>query len=91
LVKVHPHLADEQAALHAAFETVISGRMPEQRGNGLKFVRKIVTTTPGGGIACVSGTGRVFYGEQGERCATLLGQYFSEVKGTATLMIWRLP
>ncbi len=90
LVKVHPELANEQAALKAAFETIISGRSPEQRGNGLKFVEKNISTTPGGGIACISGTGHVFYGEQGTRCMTLLDKHFIKVKGTVTLMVWRL-
>jgi hypothetical protein len=90
LVKVHPELADEQTALYAAFEKIISGRTPEQRGNGLKFVKKSILTAPGGGVACVSGTGRVFYGEQGDRCVSFLDRQFTKVKGTVTLMIWRL-
>ncbi|MCB4756769.1 MAG: winged helix-turn-helix domain-containing protein [Elusimicrobia bacterium] len=90
LVKVLPHLADDQAALKAAFETIISGRAPEQRGNGLKFVKQTLSTTPGGGLACISGTGRVTYGEQGEKCVALLNKHFTEVEGTITLMIWRL-
>jgi hypothetical protein len=91
LIKVHPNLADEQAALNAAFETIISGRAPEQRGNGLKFVKQSISMTPGGGIACLSGTGRVFYGDQGERCVALLDKQFVNVQGTVTLMTWRLP
>ena len=68
LIKVHPELIDEQTALHAAFETIISGRSPEQRGNGLKFVKHNLSTLPGTGIACKSGAAGVFYGAQGERC-----------------------
>jgi hypothetical protein len=90
LVKVHPEIPDDQAALKAAFETIISGRSPERRGNGLKFVRNNLSITPGGGIACLSGSGRVFYGEQGERCMTLLDKNFTTVKGTLTLMVWGL-
>ena len=29
-----------------AFSEIISGRSPEARGNGLKFVRQVVTTNP---------------------------------------------
>jgi len=90
LVKVHPSLADEQSALNAAFERIISGRAPEKRGNGLKYVKKILSTTPGGGLACISGTGRVDYGEQGEKCIALLGKHLTPVKGTITLLVWRL-
>jgi DNA-binding HxlR family transcriptional regulator len=90
LIRVHPTLADEQAALKAAFETIISGRAPEQRGNGLKFVRNNLSITPGGGLACFSGTGRVFYGDLGEKCLGLLAKYFTNVEGTITLMTWEL-
>jgi len=43
LRKVRPDLANDQDALKMAFTEIISGRAPESRGNGLKFVRKIVT------------------------------------------------
>ena len=42
LRKVRPDLANDQDALKMAFTEIISGRAPESRGNGLKFVRKIV-------------------------------------------------
>ncbi|MDO8668325.1 MAG: helix-turn-helix domain-containing protein [bacterium] len=43
LKKVRPNLKNDQDALKMAFTEIISGRAPENRGNGLKFVRKIVT------------------------------------------------
>lgn len=39
---VKPDLSDESEALRVAFTQPISGRAPEQRGNGLKFVDKVV-------------------------------------------------
>ena len=90
LIKVHPQLGDEQAVLHAAFETIITGRSPEQRGNGLKFVTGNLSLTPGSGVACMSGSARVLYGEEGKKCAALLEKSFTDVKGTITLMTWRL-
>jgi len=42
LKKVKPEIANEQEALEAAFFEKISGRAPEARGNGLKFVRESV-------------------------------------------------
>lgn len=42
LKKVKPGLQDHQGALYTAFTEVISGRAPEYRGNGLKFVRDVV-------------------------------------------------
>lgn len=42
LKRVKPDLADDAAALKVAFTEKISGRTPENRGNGLKYVRKVV-------------------------------------------------
>lgn len=42
LKKVRPDLKDDQTALKMAFTEIISGRAPESRGNGLKFVRRVV-------------------------------------------------
>lgn len=44
LRKVRPALANDQEALEMAFTEIISARAPESRGNGLKFVKKIVST-----------------------------------------------
>ncbi|OGM31096.1 hypothetical protein A2630_00100 [Candidatus Woesebacteria bacterium RIFCSPHIGHO2_01_FULL_44_10] len=43
LKKVKPQLTDHKEALKTAFTETISGRAPENRGNGLKFVRKVIT------------------------------------------------
>jgi len=42
LARTDPALRDDQAALIAAFERNISGRAPEHRGNGLKFVKNVI-------------------------------------------------
>lgn len=42
LKRVKPSLGNHQDALLVAFTEMISGRAPEERGNGLKFVRKII-------------------------------------------------
>src|SRR3989344_1821358 len=46
LKRVKPELNTDQEALRMAFTEVISGRAPESRGNGLKFVRKIISENP---------------------------------------------
>ncbi|MDD4901582.1 MAG: MerR family DNA-binding transcriptional regulator [Patescibacteria group bacterium] len=46
LKRAAPELNTDEEALEAAFTRIISGRSPESRGNGLKFVRKIVEQTP---------------------------------------------
>ena len=43
LRRVRPKLMNHQDALLVAFTEIISGRAPEYRGNGLKFVREVVT------------------------------------------------
>lgn len=43
LKKVLPRLSTNAEALKVAFTETISGRAPENRGNGLKFVRNVVT------------------------------------------------
>ena len=42
LSRVLPDLASDNEALDIAFKKTISGRSPEQRGNGLKFVSKSI-------------------------------------------------
>ena len=42
LRRVKKSLANHQDALYMAFTKIISGRAPESRGNGLKFVRDVV-------------------------------------------------
>jgi len=46
LKKVRPDLNDHKEALKVAFTETVSGRAPESRGNGLKFVRNIVMQNP---------------------------------------------
>lgn len=46
LKRVKPELNTDAEALRVAFTEVISGRAPENRGNGLKFVRKVVSENP---------------------------------------------
>lgn len=42
LKSVKPSLKNDQEALEAAFNEKISGRAPENRGNGLKFVKAVI-------------------------------------------------
>jgi len=46
LKKVRPNLKSHKEALEVAFTERVSGRAPESRGDGLKFVRNIVTQNP---------------------------------------------
>lgn len=42
LSRVEPGLQSDKDALQVAFTKTVSGRSPERRGNGLKFVREVV-------------------------------------------------
>lgn len=46
LKQVRPTLATDTEALKVAFTEILSGRAPEARGNGLKFVRKVAMDYP---------------------------------------------
>ncbi|MDO8618390.1 MAG: helix-turn-helix domain-containing protein [Candidatus Daviesbacteria bacterium] len=46
LKRVKPELNTDKEAIRVAFTEIVSGRAPESRGNGLKFVRKIVAENP---------------------------------------------
>lgn len=46
LQRVRPQLANSEEALKVAFTERVSGRYPEARGNGLKFVRSIIIKNP---------------------------------------------
>lgn len=40
--RVRPQISSDKEALTVAFTEMISGRYPEQRGNGLKYVKKVI-------------------------------------------------
>lgn len=42
LQPVKPELQNDQEAIETAFTEALSGRAPEKRGNGLKFVRQVI-------------------------------------------------
>lgn len=46
LKRVKPQIKDYREALKVAFTEILSGRAPEARGNGLKFVKQIVANNP---------------------------------------------
>lgn len=41
LRKIMPSLRSEEEAIYTAFTEIISGRAPEKRGNGLKFIENV--------------------------------------------------
>ena len=62
LSRVQPGLKSDKEALQVAFTKVISGRSPERRGNGLKFVREVVRGQKWS-LEFYSGTGKAIIGK----------------------------
>ncbi len=46
LSRVRPELKTHLQATQVAFTEIVSGRAPEERGNGLKFVRQVIAENP---------------------------------------------
>jgi hypothetical protein len=90
LRQVAPDLSDHQTALEMAFERVISGRHPERRGNGLKFVRRVINAHDRRGILALSGTGQVTFGGLAPRVASLRPWPRKDGLGTLAVVVWRL-
>lgn len=90
LSKAVEGIESEQAAIETAFEKFVSGRAPEKRGNGLKFVKRAILGEVDRGLACISGSGTIHYGSCGPECESVLKKRFATVRGTITLMAWRL-
>lgn len=90
LSRVEPDIPNEQAAVEMAFSKHISGRAPEKRGNGLKYVTGIIMEKTKSGISCRSGAGLVHYGEWGKDCSNVLRSLSERNSGTVTLIAWVL-
>lgn len=91
LSSVDPKLTSFQEALETAFKKVISGRAPEKRGNGLKFVRQVINGHEKRVLHCQSGDGVVEFGGN----VKVLKEYnilFSSYKGLGVFMFinWML-
>lgn len=90
LRRADPTLQTPQQAIEAAFARVLSGRAPERRGNGLKFVRAVVNEHESRALLCRSQNGVARFGglvgalvEAEERLAAVA------VPGVAFVLAWR--
>ena len=59
LRKVKPELKNDEEALEVAFTEIISSRMPEARGNGLKFVRQVISDNSSFSLEFYSGSAKL--------------------------------
>jgi len=86
-----PSLQDHATALETAFRRVVSGRHPERRGNGLKFVRRIVNADPRRGIVATSGTASVHFGGMGPELRALRTWPTHQESGMLAVVAWEMP
>ena len=82
LSRIEPTLENDRQALEIAFTRQISGRSPEQRGNGLKFVKSVIEKQKWD-LDFFSGTGKARIG-QGNPLQ--LEQNNKDIKGTIALV-----
>lgn len=84
-----PALSDHQQALEMAFERIVSGRHPERRGNGLKFVRRVINAHSDRGLVGVSGRGKLAFGGLGPALLSSTGWPTEQDYGMLTLVGWK--
>lgn len=89
LQNVVPDLTDHQQALVIAYERTVSGRHPERRGNGLKFVRSVINTHGDRGLVSVSGRGTLAFGGLGPALLGTTRWPAEQDYGMLTLVGWR--
>jgi hypothetical protein len=89
LGRADPGLATAQQAVDASFSRVLSGRAPERRGNGLKFVRSVVNGSERRGLVCQSGGGRAWFGGLlGPLAAATARLDATAAPGVAVILAW---
>ena len=91
LKNADPTLQNDQEALETAFQKVISGRSPERRGNGLKFVRSIINGNKNRGLIFISGEGKVSFGGQADFIYKFIAKNIQSYNsiGTFAVIVWR--
>ena len=89
LGRVDPSIQTDQDALDTAFSKILSGRSPEKRGNGLKFVKQIVNGDSKRGLVFLSGEGRIVLGHLGSAAEASIPEETTKknVPGTWALLL----
>jgi hypothetical protein len=90
LKRVISELKDDSEALEVAFSKYISGRSPERRGNGLKFVRSVINGNKKRGLFFVSGNASISLGGLGADIENQLKSN-APIQGTGTfaMILWK--
>lgn len=90
LKPIDPGIQTEQQAVDTAFAKTLSGRFPERRGNGLKFVRGVINSHPNRRLICQSGAGQAGFGVLVPSLKTDYEKISSRrtARGTITVIQW---
>lgn len=91
LSRVDRSISTDQLAVEAAFVKRLSGRFPEKRGNGLKFVRAVINSHPSRCLVCVSGNGLLQIGNWSTRLEIIRKEIQGRTMppwGTFTFLSW---
>lgn len=90
LKTICPEITSDQEALETAYTKVVSGRYPEKRGNGLKFVSAIMNHSQLRGLFCKSGSGELALGQKGLEAKQQIVSNLKKTQnfGTLTFILW---
>jgi hypothetical protein len=86
LKRVVDSLENDQQAVETAFNQIVSGRAPEQRGNGLKFVRQIIMGAPKRALFAHSGNGFLIIGRK--KFTSVINEKFKPEDFPKGTLIW---
>ena len=85
LKRVRPALKNHLEALKTAFTEIISGRSPESRGNGLKYVRHVIVKYP---INLVFETGNAKLKLNNGNHNLIIEDVMESINGCLALITW---
>lgn len=85
LKRVKPEINNDKQALNVAFTEIISGRAPEERGNGLKYVKFIIEKNP---INLFFQTGNAFLNLTGDSSDLKISDSSDNFHGCLVLISW---
>lgn len=94
LSRAIPGLKSSREALDVAFFQIVSGRAPEHRGNGLKFVRRTVNASDSRGLFFQSENDEIVLGGLGREVSDIVRAVGNPTPrkapvGTLALLLWK--
>ena len=85
-----PDIKSDEEALEIAFHKKLSGRSPEKRGNGLKFVRSLINGDRARGLFFTSGNAVKIFGGLENKIKTIFQTKKTNGVGTFIFVLFQL-